>query len=686
MGKFEILKNKINIPTPVYFVVSIILITLFLPREDKDKYTYAENRPWKYGLLTAPFDFHIHKSNEKINLEKDSISRIFIPYYFENVSVGDDATKQFTQKARSNNVPGAYIDYVQKKLKEIYKAGIIPTEDYEELNAKSKKQIRIKGENNITVTRYLKTIYTQKLAYEKILNDIPSNLNIAELKEINIADFLIVNIIYDEKTSSYVKEGMIQQIPMYEGMVQSGEKIIDRGEIVDSRTYAILNSYLNEMGGRIGNKANPIWMLVGQVTLITILMFTIMFYLRFYRKREYYNKKNVIFILLLVCTLCIVTALSVKYKTGNLLFTIPFAISIILIRTFIDSRTAMIAHIVTILLCALILPQTILPEFILIQIIVGYITIFSLKDLSERSQLIYSAIFILFGYIIIYTALELCMEGNFSLINPKMYLYFCINFIFITFSYLLVYICEKVFGFISEVSMIELSNINRPLLQELSEIAPGTFQHSMQVSNLVSAAAVRIGANASLVRTGALYHDIGKMKNPAFFTENQTPGMNPHANLSYKESARIIIGHVEEGIKIAKKYGLPQQIIDFIETHHGKGKAKFFYNSYKNEHPDEDIDESDFTYPGPNPFSRETALLMMADTVEAASRSLIVYTEESISKLVDKLIDMQLADGLLKNTPMTFSDIEMVKEVFIEKLKTIYHSRIAYPELKDEKK
>lgn len=686
MGKFEVLKNKINIPTPVYFVIAVILIALFLPREDKDKYTYSENRPWRYGLLTAPFDFHIHKSKEKINIEKDSISRTFIPYYLEDNEIGDKAIKQFTQSAKNNDVPGIYIDYVQKKLKDIYKAGIISAEEYEHLDTQNKKQIRIKGENNIIITRNLTTLYTQKLAYEKILTDIPSHLSLAELRTIKIIEYINMNIFYDEKTSSYVKEGMIQQIPVYEGMVQSGEKIIDRGEIVDSRTYAILNSYINEMGGRIGSKANPVWMLVGQIALITMLMLTLMFYLRFFRKREYYNKKNIVFILLQVCILCIVTALSVKYKTGNLLFTIPFTISIILIRTFIDSRTAMIVHIVTILLCALVLPQPILPEFIIIQIIVGYITLFSLKDLSERSQLIYTAIFILFGYIITYTALALCIEGNFSQINPKIYLYFCINFIFITFSYLLVYVCEKVFGFISEVSMIELSNINRPLLQELSEVAPGTFQHSMQVSNLVSAAAVRIGANASLTRTGALYHDIGKMKNPAFFTENQTPGMDPHANLSYKESARIIIGHVEEGIRIAKKYGLPQQIIDFIETHHGKGKAKFFYNSYKNEHPDEEVDESDFMYPGPNPFSKETALLMMADTVEAASRSLPTYTDETISNLVDKLIDAQVAEGLLKNTPMTFSDIEMAKEVFIEKLKTIYHSRIAYPELKDENK
>lgn len=312
--------------------------------------------------------------------------------------------------------------------------------------------------------------------------------------------------------------------------------------------------------------------------------------------------------------------------------------------------------------------------------------IFSLRNLSERSQLVYCSILILLTYVITYTAWVLCTEGDPSLLieNGRMYIYFCINFVFVSFAYLLVYMCERVFGFISEVSMIELSNTNRPLLQELSEVAPGTFQHSMQVSTLVVSAAHRIGANATLVRTGALYHDIGKMVNPIFFTENQVEGIDPHAGLTEKESARIIIGHVAEGVKIARKYNLPQQIIDFIQTHHGKGKAKYFYNSYVNSHPDEEVDEEDFTYPGPNPFTRETALLMMADTIEAASRSLKDNSKEAISGLVNRLVDSQVADGLFKNAPITFKDIELAKEVFSEKLVSMRHMRVAYPELKKQ--
>ncbi|MDD3788362.1 MAG: HDIG domain-containing protein, partial [Petrimonas sp.] len=349
-------------------------------------------------------------------------------------------------------------------------------------------------------------------------------------------------------------------------------------------------------------------------------------------------------------------------------------------RTFIDSRTALFASIITILLSALMVPNPF--DFMIIQITVAMISIFMLKELSERSQLIRSSFFILMTYILVYIGLMLYSQGSIKQINWLVLIYFLINFIFIMFSYLLVYVFEKSFGFISGVSMVELANINKPLLKELSEKAPGTFQHSMQVSNLATAAAIKIGANASLIRTGALYHDIGKMLNPAFFTENQTPGMNPHAGLPFEESARIIISHVKDGVKIARQNGLPQQIIDFIETHHGTSTPKYFYNSWKNANPGKEINEETFRYPGPNPFSKETAIMMMADTVEAASRSLQEYSEETLRVLVNKLIDSQLEEGYFKKAPITFKEIDTIKDVFSDKLKIIYHSRIAYPELK----
>jgi hypothetical protein len=352
----------------------------------------------------------------------------------------------------------------------------------------------------------------------------------------------------------------------------------------------------------------------------------------------------------------------------------------ILIRTFIDSRTALFASLITVILSSLMVPYPF--EFIVIQMSVAMVSIFMLKELSERSQLIRSSFFILLTYILVYLGLTLYQEGSIKEANWVMLIYFLINFIFIMFSYTLVYLVEQTFGFISGVSLVELSNINKPLLKELSEKAPGTFQHSLQVSNLGMAAASRLGANASLIRTGALYHDIGKMVNPAFFTENQTPGMNPHAGLPFEESARIIINHVKDGVKIAQKNNIPEQIIDFIETHHGTSMPKFFYISWKNANPGKEVNESDFRYPGPNPFTREEAIMMMADAVEASSRSLPEYTEESIRTLVDKIIDAQLYEGYFKMAPITFRDIQTVKDVFVEKLQTMYHSRIAYPELR----
>jgi len=680
----KITKRNINIPTPIFFIATIIIIWYFLPSEGKYKYSYTENRPWQYGLLTAPFNFHIHKSDEQINQEKDSILLSYQPYYLVDVSVSKKGIALFEQNARAKSISSEYISYVNKKLAEVYKAGIISAEDYDKVQKLNKKQLQLRNENNIASTRHLASFYTPKQAYDKIISDAPSYIHVDELKEINLNDYLNVNILFDERTSSNEKEELLKQVALYEGEIQSGEKIIDRGEIVDSRTKNILDSYNREVESKIGTKAKPGWLIFGELIMITLLIMALMVYLLFYRPKEYNNRKSIVFILLMVAIFPIITGLMADTKMFSLMYLIPFAIPTILIRTFIDSRTAMNTHIVTVMICALMLPLAQMAQFVVIQILVGYMCIFSLRNLSERSQLVYCSLLILLTYIVTYTGWMLCTEGDISLIkeNARLYIYFCINFVFVSFAYLLVYVCERVFGFISEVSMVELSNTNTPLLQQLSEVAPGTFQHSMQVSTLVVSAAHRIGANATLVRTGALYHDIGKMVNPIFFTENQSEGMNPHAGLTEKESARIIIDHVAEGVRIARKNKLPQQIIDFIETHHGKGKAKYFYNSYVNSHPDEVVDEADFVYPGPNPFTKETAILMMADTVEAASRSLKDNSKEAIIELVNKLIDTQVSDGLMKNAPITFKDIEDVKEVFCEKLISMRHLRVAYPELK----
>jgi len=682
----KIFNSKIKIPTPVFFIMTILVIWYVLPREGKYKYSYTENRPWQYGLLTAPFNFHIHKSDKQVQEEKDSIMRSYQPYYYTDLNISKKTVSQFSQDALAKSIPSEYISYVNRKLNEVYKAGIISAEDYDKVQQLNKKQLQLVNDNNVASTRHLASFYTPKQAYEKIISDAPSSVDISHLRAFNLNDYLNVNVLYDEKMSSNEKEELLKQVALYEGEVQSGEKIIDRGEIVDARTKNILDSYNREVESKVGTKSKPGWLMFGELVMLSLLLMSLMVYLKFYRLHEYNNRKNIIFILIMVGIFPIITGIMADTKMFSLMYLAPFAIPTILIRTFIDSRTAMTTHMITVLICALMLPLAQMAQFIVIQVMIGYMCIFSLRNLSERSQLVYCSILILLTYVITYTAWVPCTEGDPSLLieNGRMYIYFCINFVFVSFAYLLVYMCERVFGFISEVSMIELSNTNRPLLQELSEVAPGTFQHSMQVSTLVVSAAHRIGANATLVRTGALYHDIGKMVNPIFFTENQVEGIDPHAGLTEKESARIIIGHVAEGVKIARKYNLPQQIIDFIQTHHGKGKAKYFYNSYVNSHPDEEVDEEDFTYPGPNPFTRETALLMMADTIEAASRSLKDNSKEAISGLVNRLVDSQVADGLFKNAPITFKDIELAKEVFSEKLVSMRHMRVAYPELKKQ--
>lgn len=678
------------LPIPALFALTIVVIVYFMPRESKDEYSYTENTPWMYGLLTAPFNFHIQKSDTQIQAEKDSILQRSNLYYTLNKNVDKFISKQITDDLKGKEIPKSYLTYLDKQLETIYSTGVIGIDDLEQINSKGKKQIMLKEKTNTVAPRSISSFYTPKQAYELILNNAPLWVNISVLKDLNLNSYLVENVEYDENTTNKDRESAISNISLIEGKVLSGQKIIDRGDIVDTKTKNILDSYTREMQEKVDVNMKTGWLLIGQIILVSLLFIGLMFYLKFYRPDIYTNRKNVIFILIMAGIMPVIAGLMGEVKMYNQLYVLPLAIPTILLRTFLDSRTAFTAHIVVVLTCTLVMPIESMAQFIFIEIFAGYMCILSLRRLSERSQLVYCSILIFANYVVSYTGWLLFTDGylNFDLLakHREIYFLFCLNFVFISFAYILIYFFERIFGFISEISMVELSNTNKPLLQELSEIAPGTFQHSMQVSNLVVSAANKIGANATLVRTGALYHDIGKMVNPIYFTENQPSDFNPHKYMTCQDSARMIISHVEEGVKLAKKHNLPQQIIDFIQTHHGKGRTGYFYNQYKNEHPDEDVDPKPFEYPGPNPFSKETAILMMADTVEAASRSLKENTKESITALVNKLIDQQVADGLLKNAPLTFKDIEDVKEVFCEKLVSMRHVRVAYPELKEKTK
>ena len=671
---------KINIPTTLYFIAAALLIAYFFPREGKFRYQFYEGKPWRYGLLTAPSDFPIYKTDEVVQAERDSVLSKFEPYFRVDPEVKHRQIDKFRSdyyNKMSKKVPNSYMKYIESSLENLYGRGIISVQDQDKLNKEEFIRINLL-ENAIAQPCFVSDLFTVKTAYEFINNNCPPRLDKSVLQSCDINNYLKENISYAADMSEKVKEDMLQGVSLANGMVQAGERIVDRGEIIDNHTYNVLRSLKMIHEAKTGGAQTQSIILAGQFILVFGLMFCFWTYLRSFRQKIFHNRRNVLFMILCIFVSCILTEFCVTYSLFNV-YILPFAIVPIVVRTFFDSRTALFIHLIIVLICSLMVPFP--HEFLLLQVIAGMVVTFSLKDLSERSQLIRCAFFIYLSYTVCYISLTLFQEANLHKINWMMMLYFGINFILLMFTYILVYMLEKTFGYVSSITLVELSNINNPILKKLSETCPGTFQHSMQVSILASEAAAKIGANAQLVRTGALYHDIGKMSNPIFFTENQT-SVNPHSKLSFDESAQIIISHVTEGVKMAQKAMLPKAVISF--THHGRGKAKYFYNSFKNQYPDKQIDDELFTYPGPNPFSKETAVLMMADSVEAASRSLREHTEESISGLVNKIIDSQIEDGLLQNAPLTFKDVESVKNVFVDKLKTMFHTRISYPDLKKQ--
>ena len=478
-----------------------------------------------------------------------------------------------------------------------------------------------------------------------------------------------------QTTSIQPKE---KDLPLASGMVLSGQKIIDRGEIVDDYTYRVLNSFEKETQRRSASVTAIPSTIAGQVLFVSILILLFSTYITLFR-RDYLDKPRSITMIYTMITLFpVLVSLMMEHNLLSV-YVLPFSIAPIFIRVFMDSRTAFIAHVTMVLICAAAVKYQ--YEFIIVQLVAGLIAIYSLRELSQRAQLFRTALLVTIGSCAIYLALQLMQDNDINDMDNSIYKYFAVNGVLLLFAYPLMLVIEKTFGFISSVTLIELSNTSKDLLRQLSEVAPGTFQHSVMVSNLAAEIANKIGAKAQLVRTGAMYHDIGKMKNPAFFTENQV-GVNPLDKMSRIDAAQIVISHVTDGLKLAEKHDLPNVIKDFIKSHHGMGKTKYFYISYKNEHPDEPVDDSLFTYPGPDPFTREQAILMMADTVEAASRSLTEYTEESISGLVNKLIDQQVEEGYFHTCPITFHDIAVAKQVLTERLKAIYHTRTTYPELK----
>lgn len=668
-----------NLATKTVLVcITVAIIVWFLPRNEGRMYRYDVGKPWMYGSVIAKFDFPIYKTDEAIKHEQDSLLKHFQPYYSLNPLIEKKQVERFLHDYEQgiNGLPKEYVGIVARQMQEIYQMGIINTNEYNNIFKDSTSMIRfVSGKNakSLKVSSFYSTI----AAYEHIFANEKLAAQRAILSRCNLNNYIEANIVYDKEKSDAEKNDLLSSIPLASGMVMSGQKIIDRGEIVNDYTCRVLNSFDKEMKRRSSTQDEIMTTFIGQILFVLILVMMFTSYLTLFRK-DYFEKPRSITMLYTMITLFpILVSMMMKHNFFSV-YIIPFAMAAIFVRVFMDSRTAFITHVTMILICAAAVKYQ--YEFIIVQLASGLVAIYSLRELSKRSQIFITAILVTISSCIVYLALQLMQDNQVFNIDPSMYTYFIINGIFLLLSYPMMYLIEKMFGFISNVTLFELSNTNKGLLRNLSEIAPGTFQHSITVGNLAAEIANRIHANSLLVRTGALYHDIGKMTNPVFFTENQA-GVNPHDQLSDLESAQIIISHVTEGLKLAEKFNLPGIIKDFISTHHGTGLTKYFYINYCNEHPDEKVDKEQFQYPGPNPFTREQAILMMADTVEAASRSLKEYTEESISALTNKLIDNQVADGFFRECPITFRDIALAKSVLIERLKSIYHTRISYPHL-----
>ncbi len=662
--------------------LTVAIIVWFLPRDSNSKrYNYDVGKPWMYQSFIAQFDFPIYKSEDAIKQEQDSILKELMPYYNYDPTREKKELEKFN-KDFSSELTGLSHHYraiIIDRIHRLYSAGIMNTPEYNAIAHDSTNMVKVVDGKSATPIE-IGCMYSTMSAYEALLKDEELSKDRALLQKLNLTNYLEPNLTYDKEKTETERTDMLGSIPLASGMVLSGQKIIDRGEIVDDYTYRVLSSFERELQRRNATQMELTTTFIGQVIYVTILVMLFTMYIALFRK-DYFDKPRSIMMLYVMITLFpIAVAMMIEHNWFNV-YIVPFAMAAIFARMFMDSRTAFVTQLTIVLICAAAVKYQ--YEFIIIQIVSGLVAIYSLRELSSRAQVIKTAALVTVSCCAVYLALQMMQETDVLKLDSKMYTHFAVNGVLLLLSYPLMYLIEKTFGFTSNVTLFELSNTFKGVLRNLSEVAPGTFQHSITVGNLAAEVANRIGADSLLVRVGALYHDIGKMTNPAFFTENQA-GVNPHDALTCKESAKIIIGHVTEGVKIAEKANLPTIIKDFILTHHGRGMAKYFYIKYQNEHPDEVVDKEQFTYPGPNPFTREQALLMMADTCEAASRSLQEYTEESISSLVDRLIDAQVADGCFKDCPITFRDIAQAKQVLTERLMSIYHTRIQYPELKKE--
>lgn len=659
------------------FLILLVVIFESMPRtQSRFQYHFELGKPWGYELITAEFDFPIYKAPDQLQREQEEVMKDYTPYYRIDTSLCRSQELKLKSVESLDKLGDRQQRQLWERLSSVYKAGIIDAVELDRLRKEQVSKISVVNHNE-AVQRSLGAVFTPRSAYTYILDGTSSRDN-SRLRELDLNHYLVVNLSYDTLLSDRMRDNLMNSISLTEGMIQEGEKIIDRGEIVNQESYQILVSLNKAYEAKDINLKHNAYTLSGKLFLLLYFIAMLALYLMVFRPLLYRETRNVVFFCSLIGLLVVITCCILRFSSMNA-YMVPFMWVPVLVRIFYDSRTALYTHMVTTLLLSLIMPAPF--EFVVLQMGAGMVAIGSMKDMSQRSALVQTSLIIFASYSLIYTALSFATTGGVQTIDAWMYFYFGISAALIIVVYGLVYLIEKMFGFVSAITLIELTNVNSSLMLDFAERAPGTFQHSMQVSTLATEAAKRISADSLLVRTGALYHDIGKLEHPENYTENQQSGYNPLLEMSFEDAAQAVISHVTSGVKLARKNRLPNVIVNFILTHHGTSKVRYFYNSWLNAYPGEEPDAGLFTYPGPKPQSKEAGILMMADAVEARSRSLKEFTPQSIRQMVEQMVGQQVSEGQFSECSLTLRDIETIKQVFTEKLISMNHHRISYPEV-----
>lgn len=687
MNKFvnKIYQNNTIIYKVILFLISTVAIVYLFPKGGQFKYDFSNGQLWKYDNLYATFDFAIQKTPEEISLEKREIrnnAKLYFLYDTELVSKVNETFKNRIGILKSND--SLSLDEIirlksvgESVIKKVYEPGFLAAVSENKVSS-GNEIIALKKDNEVQDVSF-KSLLNSKDVLAIINNNLgkePYSLGQKSLLNI-LASIIKPNVSFDKVFTEKVIENDINRISYTKGKVAEGELIILKGGIVEGKKLAILNSLKSESESKVWTDSNYNWIVFGYTILVSLALLMLLLFLHKYRFEIFENNNKVTFIFFNVFAIIFIQTLVIKYNS-DYLYIVPLSILPIIIKAFFDARLGLFTHVLTVLLLGYIVPNSF--EFIYLHIIAGIVTILTVSELYKRANLFISVAQITGIYMVTYFAFSIIKEGNASQINGDYFMLFAGNGALSFLSIILIYIYEKVFGLVSDVTLLELSNTNTKLLRELNEKAPGTFQHSMQVANLAEAAANEIGANSMLVRTGALYHDIGKMANPMYFIENQATSVNPHNDLSPRDSSKIITDHVIKGVEIAKKNNLPDRIIDFIRTHHGTSSTYYFYKKEQELNIDTETNIKDFQYQGPIPFSKETAILMMCDAAEAASKSIKNPTAQSINSLIDKIINKQMADNQFLNSDITFREIDVIKKVIKKKLMNIYHLRVEYPE------